>query len=100
MNTKNAKKKKHIAGWLRSGDVAYYDEDGEVFIVDRISAFINFRSINVSPAEIEAVLETHPAVFQAAVIGIPHQVDEQHPMAVVSLVPGKTVSVAGISRVQ
>ncbi|XP_014483111.1 PREDICTED: 4-coumarate--CoA ligase 1-like [Dinoponera quadriceps] len=79
-------------GWLHTGDVAYYDDDGEIFLVDRISDFINFRSINVSPGEIEAVLTTHPAVLLAAVIGIPHEVDEQHPMAVVVLLPDKSVT--------
>lgn len=84
----------NISGWLRSGDLGYYDEDGELYIVGRISDFILFRSVNVSPAEIEAVLQNHPAVFQAAVIGMPHEIDEQRPMAVVSVVPGKTVGIA------
>ncbi|KAL0105337.1 hypothetical protein PUN28_016769 [Cardiocondyla obscurior] len=79
-------------GWLRSGDLGYYDDDGELFIVGRISDFILFRAINVSPAEIESVLQTHPAVLQAAVIGIPHEIDEQQPMAVISVMPGKTVT--------
>nr|XP_012222073.1 PREDICTED: luciferin 4-monooxygenase-like [Linepithema humile] len=79
-------------GWLCTGDMGYYDEDGELFVIDRISEFIIFRSINVSPAEIETVLYTHPAVFQAVVIGKPHEIDGQHPMAAVSLMPGKTVS--------
>ncbi|XP_011331385.1 luciferin 4-monooxygenase-like [Ooceraea biroi] len=79
-------------GWLHTGDLGYYDDDGEVFLVDRISEFILFRSINVSPAEIEAVLTTHPAVARAAVIGVHHEIDEQHPMAVVSLMPDKTVT--------
>ncbi|KAL6256352.1 hypothetical protein P5V15_012469 [Pogonomyrmex californicus] len=79
-------------GWLCTGDLGYYDNDGEVYIIDRISHFILFRSINISPAEIEYVLGTHPAVLHVAVIGIPHEVDEQHPMAVISRVPGKTVT--------
>ncbi|XP_011160096.2 luciferin 4-monooxygenase [Solenopsis invicta] len=79
-------------GWLCCGDMGYYDEDGELFIVGRISDFILFRSINVSPAEIETVLQTHPDVFQAAVIGIPHEIDEQRPMAIVSVMPGKTIT--------
>ncbi|XP_032690751.1 luciferin 4-monooxygenase-like [Odontomachus brunneus] len=79
-------------GWFRTGDLAYYDDNGEIYIVDRISDFINFRSTNVSPAEIETVLMTHPAVFQAAVLGIPNEVDEQHPKAFVVQVPNKSVT--------
>jgi len=84
---------KNISGWLCTGDLGYYDDDGELFVVGRISDFILFRAINVSPAEIETVLRNHPAVFEAAVIGIPHEIDEQHPMAIVSVVPNKTVDI-------
>lgn len=76
--------------------MGYYDEDGEVYIIDRISEFINFASINVSPAEIEYILGTHPAVLNVVVIGIPHEIDEQHPMAVVTLIPGKMVNIINI----
>lgn len=84
----------NISGWLRTGDLGYYDDDGEIFIIGRISDFILFRAINVVPMEIETVLQTHPAVFEVVVIGMPHEIDEQHPMAVVSIRPGKTVSTA------
>ncbi|XP_011689025.1 PREDICTED: luciferin 4-monooxygenase-like [Wasmannia auropunctata] len=72
-------------GWLLTGDIGYYDDDGNVFLIDRISEFIIFNGINISTAEIEHALRTHPAVSQVAVIGIPHETDGQHPMAVVSL---------------
>ncbi|XP_011706822.1 PREDICTED: luciferin 4-monooxygenase-like, partial [Wasmannia auropunctata] len=91
-NPEATKKAFDSDGWLRTGDLGYYDANGELFIVDRISEFINFRGSNILPAEIETVLLTHPAVFQAAVIGVPHEIDEQHPMAIVSVVPGKTVT--------
>lgn len=84
----------YFAGWLCTGDLGYYDEDGEIFLIDRLSEFLLFRSVTISPAEIEYVLATHPAVLEVAVIGIPHEVNEQHPMAIVSLVPGKTVKIA------
>lgn len=91
-------KTQNVSDWLRTGDLGYYDDDGELFIVGRISDFILFRSINVSPAEIEIVLKSHPAVFEAVVIGMPHEIDEQRPMAIVSLLPGKTVGIAIISN--
>ncbi|XP_036139946.1 luciferin 4-monooxygenase-like [Monomorium pharaonis] len=91
-NPEATKKTFDSDGWLCTGDLGYYDNDGELFVVGRISDFILFRSINVSPTEIETVLQNHPAVFEAAVIGMPHEIDGQRPMAVVSVVPGKTVT--------
>ncbi|KAG5348319.1 LUCI monooxygenase, partial [Acromyrmex charruanus] len=91
-NPKATKEAFDSDGWLCSGDLGFYDDDGEIFITSRISDFILFRAINVLPSEIEAVLQTHPAIFQVAVIGMPHEIDEQHPMAIVSIIPGKTVT--------
>lgn len=91
-NPEATKKAFDSDGWLRTGDLGYYDDDGEIFIIGRISDFILFRAINVVPMEIETVLQTHPAVFEVVVIGMPHEIDEQHPMAVVSIRPGKTVT--------
>ena len=58
-------------GFLRSGDVGYLDEDGYLFISDRLKNMIITGGENVSPAEIEAVLCGYPNVVEAAVIGIP-----------------------------
>ncbi|XP_011879391.1 PREDICTED: uncharacterized protein LOC105568371 [Vollenhovia emeryi] len=79
-------------GWLCTGDIGYYDDDGNVFIVDRISEFLIIHSLNISTAEIEYVLEFHPAISQVAVIGIPHEIAGEYPMAVVSCIPGKTAT--------
>ena len=57
-------------GWLRTGDIAYYDNDGYFFITDRIKELIKVRGHQVAPAELEAVLLTYPDVVDAAVIGI------------------------------
>lgn len=62
------------AGWLRTGDIGYADEDGYLYIVDRIKELIKYKGYHVAPAELEAVLLTHPAIADAAVI--PSQ-DEQ-----------------------
>ena len=55
-------------GWLRTGDVAYADEDGFFFIVDRLKEFIKYKAYQVAPAELEAVLLAHPKVADVAVI--------------------------------
>jgi long-chain acyl-CoA synthetase len=59
-------------GWFHTGDIAYKDENGYFFIVDRIKDLIIRGGYNVYPHEIEEVLYQHEAVFEAAVIGIPH----------------------------
>ena len=61
-------------GWLHTGDIGYADNDGHFFIVDRAKELIKYKGFQVPPAELEAVLLTHPAVADAAVI--PVQDDE------------------------
>ncbi|XP_035741079.1 uncharacterized protein LOC118449950 [Vespa mandarinia] len=79
-------------GWFHTGDLAYYDEDGEFFIVDRLKETMKYRGIQISPTEIENLLQTHPDVFEVAVVGIPHILDDEHPIAFVTKVPGSKVS--------
>jgi long-chain acyl-CoA synthetase len=59
-------------GWWATGDVAYADGDGDLFLVDRLRELIIVNGFNVYPAEVEQVLATHPAVTEAAAVGIPH----------------------------
>lgn len=59
-------------GWTRMGDVGYIDEDGYLFLVDRESDVIKTGGIRVSTLHVEAALHEHPAVAQAAVLGVPH----------------------------
>ena len=58
-------------GWLHTGDLVVIDEEGQVFIVDRLKELIKVNAFQVAPAELEAVLAMHPAVADAAVIGRP-----------------------------
>lgn len=55
-------------GWLRSGDIGYADENGGLFVVDRLKELIKYKGRQVAPAELEAVLLSHPAIADAAVI--------------------------------
>jgi long-chain acyl-CoA synthetase len=59
-------------GWWPTGDVAYADADGDLFLVDRLRELILVSGFNVYPYEVEQVLQSHPAVAEAAVLGIPH----------------------------
>lgn len=61
-----------INGWIRSGDLARVDEDGYMYIVDRKKDVIISGGVNIYPKEIEDVILTHEAIFEAAVVGIPH----------------------------
>lgn len=61
-------------GWVHSGDLAYQDERGNIFIVDRIKDMIIRGGYNIYPREIEEVLYTHPAVVECAIVGEPHEV--------------------------
>lgn len=58
-------------GWMQTGDIGYADEDGNFFIVDRVKELIKYKGFQVAPAELEALLLTHPAVADAAVIPSP-----------------------------
>ncbi|XP_018573277.1 luciferin 4-monooxygenase-like [Anoplophora glabripennis] len=75
----------HEDGWFKTGDEVFYDEDLCFFIVDRIKDMITFQGWHVPPAFLEEELLTHPAVKRAAVIGIPDEVDGEHPMALIVL---------------
>jgi long-chain acyl-CoA synthetase len=59
-------------GWWATGDVAYADGDGDLFLVDRLRELILVSGFNVYPYEVEQVLMAHPAVREAAVLGVPH----------------------------
>ena len=59
-------------GWLRTGDVAVVDDDGYLFLVDRVKDLIIVSGFNVFPAEVEAVLLDHPGIGGCAVVGVPH----------------------------
>lgn len=71
--------------WLRTGDIAYYDEDEDFFIVDRLKEFIKVKGYQVAPAELEGILISHKEIADAAVIGIPHERSGEAPKAYVVL---------------
>jgi len=84
-------------GWFRTGDLAYRDEDGFVYIVDRKKDMVIRGGYNVYPREIEEVLYQHPAVAEAAVIGRPDERLGEEVVAYVSLKPGQDADVADLS---
>lgn len=83
-------------GWLHTGDAGYFDEDGYLFIHDRIKDMIVTGGENVYPAEVENALFSHPAVADAAVIGVPDPRWGEAVKALVVLKPGTEASEAGL----
>jgi acyl-CoA synthetase (AMP-forming)/AMP-acid ligase II len=80
-------------GWLHTGDIGYFDEDGYLYIVDRLKELIKYKGMQVAPAELEAVLLTHPAVADAAVIPSADEEAGEVPKAYIVLKP-ETVATA------
>jgi len=72
-------------GWLHTGDVGYADARGRFFIVDRVKELIKYKGMQIAPAELEALLLTHPCVADAAVIPIADEEAGQVPKAFVVL---------------
>lgn len=70
-------------GWLHTGDLARVDSGGVFWIVDRLKELIKYKGYQVAPAELEAVLLTHPGVADAAVVGVPHPEGGEAPKAFV-----------------
>src|SRR4051812_48512152 len=79
-------------GWLHTGDIAHIDDDGHVYVVDRLKELIKYKGFQVAPAELESLLLTHPAVADAAVVGLPDQEAGEIPVGYVVLKPGADAS--------
>ncbi|MEU6318397.1 4-coumarate--CoA ligase family protein [Streptomyces sp. NPDC047009] len=75
-------------GWLHTGDVGHVDADGWLFVVDRVKELIKYKGFQVAPAELEALLLTHPGVVDAAVIGVYNDENNEVPHAFVVRRPG------------
>ena len=81
-----------VDGWFHTGDMAVVDEEGYITIVDRKKDIIISGGENISSVEIEKVIQNHPAVFEAVVIGVPHEKWGEVPKALVVLKPGAIVT--------
>ncbi|KAG5250255.1 Ca4CL [Salix suchowensis] len=79
-------------GWLRTGDLCYIDDDGFIFVVDRLKELIKYKGYQVPPAELEALLLAHPEISDAAVIPFPDKNVGQFPMAYVVRKAGSNLS--------
>ena len=85
-------------GWLYTGDLGYFDEDGYIFLAGRAKDFIKRGGEMVSPQEVEQVLQSHPAIDEAAVIGVPDVDWGERVRAVVVLKEGQTATEVELSE--
>jgi len=83
-----------VDGWVRTGDLARLDEEGFLFIVDRAKDMVIRGGENIYSVEVENALYEHPAVTDAALIGLPHKTLGEEPAAVVHLAPGEQATEA------
>ncbi len=83
-------------GWLKTGDLAVIDEDGFMFIRDRLKELIKFKGFQVAPAEVEAALVAHPEITDAAVIGRPDDEAGEVPVAFVVRASGSEIAPAAL----
>jgi acyl-CoA synthetase (AMP-forming)/AMP-acid ligase II len=70
-------------GWLHTGDIGHVDDDGYFYVVDRVKELIKYKGLQVAPAELEAVLVSHPAITDAAVVRSPDELAGEVPKAFV-----------------
>jgi long-chain acyl-CoA synthetase len=94
----NASADAFMDGWLRTGDVGYMDEQGYVFLVDRIKDLIICSGFNIYPRTIEEALMEHPAVDENNVIGVPDEYRGEAPVAFVKLKDGQTATEAELKN--
>ncbi|KAF7135384.1 hypothetical protein RHSIM_Rhsim08G0186700 [Rhododendron simsii] len=83
-------------GWLKTGDLCYFDSDGFLYIVDRLKELIKYKAYQVPPAELEHLLQSNPDIVDAAVIPYPDEEAGQIPMAFVVRKPGSSITEAQI----
>ena len=89
-----------VDGWLRTGDLVRVNADETYTFVGRKKEVIRRRGENLSPAEVEAALERHPDVAEAAVIGVPSELSEEDVKAFVVAAPGRDSRPRGAARVR
>ncbi|XP_017775777.1 PREDICTED: luciferin 4-monooxygenase-like [Nicrophorus vespilloides] len=70
-------------GFLKTGDVCYFDKDFCLYVVDRVKEMFKFREIHYVPAKVECLLQKHPEIEMSVIVGVPHPEDQNHALAVV-----------------
>jgi len=85
-------------GWFHAGDIAYMDEDGYAYIVDRKKDMINVGGEKVFPSEVEDMMMVHPKIQDLVIVGIPHDLKGEAPKAFIQLSEGNTATPEEIKK--
>ncbi|CAI8612206.1 unnamed protein product [Vicia faba] len=85
-----------VDGWLKTGDICYFDNEGFVYVVDRLKELIKYKGYQVAPAELEQLLQSHPEIKDAAVVPYPDEDAGQVPLAFVVRQPQSSMGEAEI----
>lgn len=85
-------------GWLKSGDMVYYDEEGYFYVTDRIKELIKVKGYQVAPAELEELIRDFDGVVDACVIGVPHETQGEVPRAYVVPKKGATLDASKLAE--
>lgn len=97
LNNEEATREMLVDGWIKTGDIAHYDEDGFFTITDRLKELIKVKGFQVPPAELEEIIRSHPQVEDAAVVGVPHAQNGEAPRAFVVKRPDSKVTEADVA---